>query len=61
MNEQAVKKTIESALQKFPHQPLAEAALHLLEVLGYASQRMLLTFPLDDRREPSRGFQADVP
>jgi adenine-specific DNA-methyltransferase len=45
MNEQAVKKTIESALQKFPHQPLAEAALHLLEVLGYASQRRLQLSP----------------
>jgi hypothetical protein len=45
MNDQEVKKAIEAALQAFQHQPLAEAALHLFEVLGYTSQRRLKLSP----------------
>jgi adenine-specific DNA-methyltransferase len=45
MNDQEVKKAIEAALQTFPNQPLAEAALHLFEVLGYTSQRRLKLSP----------------
>jgi adenine-specific DNA-methyltransferase len=45
MNEQKVKKTVEAALQTFPNQSLAEAALHLFEVLGYTSQKRLKLSP----------------
>ena len=45
MNEQEVKKAIETALQTFPNQPLADAASHLFEVLGYTSQRRLKLSP----------------
>ena len=45
MNEQDIKKTIAAALQTFSNQPLAEAALHLLEVLGYISQRRFKLCP----------------
>ena len=45
MNDQEVKKAIEAALQTFLKQPLAEAALYLFKVLGYASQRRLKLSP----------------
>jgi adenine-specific DNA-methyltransferase len=45
MNDQDVKKAIEAALKTFLKQPLAEAALHLFKVLGYASQRRLKLSP----------------
>jgi hypothetical protein len=45
MNDQEVKKAIKAALQTFPNQPLAEAALHLFEILGYASQKRLKLSP----------------
>lgn len=45
MNEQEVKKAIEAALRTFPNQPLAEAASHVFEVLGYTSQRRLKLSP----------------
>src|SRR2546422_3539790 len=45
MNDQEVKKAIEAALKTFLKQPLAEAALHLFEVLGYTSQRRLKLSP----------------
>ena len=45
MNDQEVKKAIEAALQTFPKRPLAEAALHLFEVLGYTSQKRLTLSP----------------
>ena len=45
MNEQKVKKTVEAALQIFPNQPLAGAALHVFEVLGYTSQKRLKLSP----------------
>ena len=45
MNEQEVKKAIEAALQTFPHQPLAKAASHLFEVLGYTSPKRLKLSP----------------
>ena len=45
MNDQEVKKAIEAALKTFLKQPLAEAASHLFEVLGYASQRRLKLSP----------------
>jgi hypothetical protein len=45
MNEQKVKKTVGAALQTFSNQPLAEAALHLFEVLGYTSQKRLKLSP----------------
>src|ERR1017187_7085291 len=41
MNDQGVRKAIEAALKKFPSQPLAEAASHLLGVLGYTSKKRL--------------------
>ena len=45
MNEQEIKQGIETALQAFPNQPLAEAAVHLFEVLGYSSQKRLKLNP----------------
>src|SRR5882672_4142330 len=45
MNDQEVKKAIEAALKTFPNQPLAEAASHLFEVLGYTSQKRLKLSP----------------
>jgi len=45
MNEQEVKKAIEAALQRFSNQPLAEAASHLFEALGYTSQRRFKLCP----------------
>jgi hypothetical protein len=45
MNDQKVKKVIEAALKTFPNQPLAEAASHLFEVLGYTSQKRLKRSP----------------
>jgi adenine-specific DNA-methyltransferase len=45
MNEQDVKKAIETALQTFPNLPLADAAAHLFEVLGYTSDRELKLSP----------------
>src|SRR2546426_11553727 len=45
MNDQEVKKAIEAALKTFLKQPLAEAASHLFEVLGYTSQRRLKLSP----------------
>jgi hypothetical protein len=45
MNDQEVKKAIEAALKAFLKQPLAEAALHLFEALGYTSQRRLKLSP----------------
>lgn len=41
MNDQKVRQAIEAALKKFPSEPLAEAASHLLGVLGYASKKRL--------------------
>ena len=41
MNDQEVRQAIEAALKRFPSQPLADAALHLLEVLGYTSKKRL--------------------
>ena len=49
MSDQEVRQAIEAALKRFPSQPLAEAASHLLEVLGYTSQgRFLLNCGLLD-------------
>ena len=45
MNDQEVKKAIAAALQTFSNQPLAEAALHLFEVLGYTSPKRLKLSP----------------
>ena len=45
MNEQEAKKAIEAALKTFPNQPLAEAASHLFEVLGYSSSKRLKLSP----------------
>jgi hypothetical protein len=45
MHDQDVKKAIEAVLKAFLNQPLAEAALHLFKVLGYASQRRLKLSP----------------
>jgi len=45
MNDLEVKKAIETALKKFPSQPLAEAASHLFEVIGYTSPRRLKLSP----------------
>jgi hypothetical protein len=45
MSEREVKKAIEAALQTLSHRPLAEAASHLFEVLGYTSERRLRLSP----------------
>ena len=41
MSDQEVRQAIEAALKRFPSQPLAEAASHLLGVLGYTSKKRL--------------------
>ncbi len=45
MNDLDIKKSIEAALKKFETQPLAAAAFHLFEVLGYSSQKRLKLTP----------------
>ncbi len=45
MNDLDIKKSIEAALKKFETQPLATAAFHLFEVLGYSSQKRLKLTP----------------
>ena len=43
MNDKEVSQAIEAALKMFPSQPLAEAASHLLDVLGYTSKKNSIT------------------
>ena len=45
MNDLEVKRAIETALAKFQGQPLADAATHLFEVLGYRSNKRLKLAP----------------
>jgi Alw26I/Eco31I/Esp3I family type II restriction m6 adenine DNA methyltransferase len=45
MSEQEVKQAIESALKGFSSQPVAEAATHLLGVIGYTSKKLLSLQP----------------
>jgi adenine-specific DNA-methyltransferase len=42
MNDHAVRQAIKSALLKSTSQPLAEAATHLLGVLGYNSEKRFI-------------------
>ena len=41
MNDQEIRLALDVGLKKFLSQPLAEAASHLLGVLGYSSKRRL--------------------
>lgn len=48
MNEQETKRSIEGALKNFPNAPLADAGMHLFEILGYTSRKRLKITPTVD-------------
>src|SRR5665213_3487007 len=45
MTEVELRQAIAGALKKFQAEPLADAATHLLDVLGYASKKRLVLKP----------------
>jgi len=61
MNEQQTKQAIQSALKDFGTRPLADAAVALLETLGYRSQkRLTLTPNTADNFQTAFGFPGTV-